>query len=160
MKVLFRTLILCSAILLSAGEEIIQSTGTLTFRTTAEFHNQWITVTKAPKGNERRFYPAKAPDGTAALCAGRFGKNQMPLARYVFGNGKNGQAALFDVSKAGEENALPRKRIFSFTVNINAPSNVSRFRWMLCPPIRKRYITSVSTPMVTSGIKIISRWNS
>ena len=114
MKVLFRTLILCSAILLSAGEEIIQSTGTLTFRTTAEFHNQWITVTKAPKGNERRFYPAKAPDGTAALCAGRFGKNQMPLARYVFGNGKNGQAALFDVSKAGEENAFTAQTDFLF----------------------------------------------
>jgi hypothetical protein len=51
-------------------------------------------------------FPAKAPDGTAALCCGRYGKNQAPLASFVFGDGKNEAAALFDVSGAGEQNAF------------------------------------------------------
>ena len=38
----------------------------------------------------------------------------MPLARYVYRDGANSQAALFDVSKAGEDNAFTAQADFLF----------------------------------------------
>lgn len=90
----------------SAAEKVIEATGNLSYQTTADFFSQWIPIVKAPAGNERRMFPAKAPDGTVALCCGRYGKNQVPLARFVFGDEKNETVALFDVSGAGEQNAF------------------------------------------------------
>ena len=115
MKKLFVLFVfLISFISVNAADNVIESTGTLSYRKTTDFHSQWITVVKAPAGNERRFFPAFAPDGTPALCAGRFGKNEMPMARYIFGNGSSGTPALFDMSGAGEEKAFTAQVDFLF----------------------------------------------
>ena len=73
MKSVFNFLLLFAMLFsASAAEKVIESTGNLSYQTTADFFSQWIPVVKAPAGNERRMFPAKAPDGTAALCCGRY----------------------------------------------------------------------------------------
>ena len=115
MRYSFCFILICAVLFsVNAAEKVVESTGMLSYQTTAEFQSQWIPVVKPSAGNERRFFPAKAPDGTSAMCAGRFGKNTIPTGWFMFGDGATGTGVLFDVSGAGEENAFTAQVDFLF----------------------------------------------